>query len=65
MDLKLDMYNHLDTLESLKKFSGISDIFNVFIISSISNLYVILHFLATTSVIKCLETFDFHIEYVF
>ena len=65
MDLKLDIYNYLDTFESLKRFSGISDIFDVFITSSMPNFVVILQYLATESVIKCVETLDFHIEYVF
>ena len=63
MDLKL--YNHLDTLESLKKFRGISDIFDIFMTSSMSNSLVILQFLATGRVIKCVEISDFHIEYLF
>ena len=63
MDLKLDTYNHLDTLELLKKFLGIPDIFMT---SSMSDFYVILQFLATASVIKfVILTLDFHIEYVF
>ena len=65
MDLKLDMRNHLDTLESPKKFSGIPDIFDVFMTLSMSDVFVILQFLATTSVMKFVETFDFQIEYVF
>ena len=64
MDLKLDMHNHLHTLESLKKFRGISDIFDVFMTSSISDFCVISRFLAATNVIKYVETLDFHIEYV-
>ena len=65
MDLKLCMHNYLDTLESLKKFLGISDIFDGFMTSSMSDFFVILQFFATGSVIKCVETLDFHIEYVF
>ena len=66
MDLKPDMYNHLDTLESFKKFPGISGIFDVFMMmSSMSDCFVILQFLATAGVIKFVETLDFHIEYVF
>ena len=65
MDLKLDMYNHLDTLESLKKFCGISDIFEKFMMSQMSDFYVILQFLATASVIKGVETLDFLIEIYF
>ena len=65
MVFKLGMYNPLDTLESFKKFRGISDIFDVFMRSSMSNFFVILQFLATVSVIKSVETLDFHIEYVF
>ena len=65
MDLKLDIYNPLDTLESVEKFWGISDIFDVFITSSMSDFLVILQFLATASVIEFVETLDFHIEYVF
>ena len=33
--------------------------------SSMPGLYVILLFLATASVFKCVETLDFRIEYVF
>ena len=65
MDFKLDMHNSLDTLESFKKFGGISDIFDVFMTSSMSDFFVILQFLATASVMKFVETLDFHIEYVF
>jgi len=64
MDLKLCMHNYLDTLESLKKFWGISDIFDGFMTSSMSDFFVILQFLATANVIKFVETLDFHIEYV-
>ena len=64
MDLKLDMFNHLDMLEFFKKFWGIFDIFDVFMTSSMSQFFVILQFLATASVIKFVETLDFHIEYV-
>ena len=59
------MYNYLDMVESLKRFQGLSDIFDIFMTSSMSDLFVILQFLATGSVIKCVETLDFHIEYVF
>ena len=62
MVLKLDMHNHLDTLESLKKSR---DIFDVSTTSSISDFYVISQFMATTSVINCVGTLDFHIKYVF
>ena len=55
----VDMYNHLDTLESLQQFWGISDTFDVFMTSSMSDLYVILQFFAKASVIKCVETHDF------
>ena len=65
MDLKLGMYSHLDMLKSFKKFGGISDIFDVFITSSMSDIFVILQLFATGSVIKCVETLHFHIEYVF
>ena len=65
MDLKLDMQNHLDKLKLLKKFRGISDIFDVFMTSSMSDVFVIFQFLATASVLKFVETLDFHIEYVF
>ena len=65
MDIKLDMYNDLDMLESLKKFLGISHIFDVFMTSSMSDFYVILQFLASLSVIYCVETLDFRIKYVF
>ena len=60
--LELDMYNHLDTLESFKKFRGISDNYDVFMTSSMSDSFVILQFLTTASVIKFVETLDFHIE---
>ena len=59
LDLKLDMCNYLWTSESLKKFRGISDIFDVFMTSLMSDFYVNLQFLATASVIKCVETFEF------
>ena len=49
MDLKLDMYNPLDTLESFKKFLGISDIFDVFKSSLMSHFFVILQCFATAS----------------
>ena len=65
MDSKLCMYNYLDMLKSLKKFLGISDIFEGFMASSMSDFFVIFQFFATGSVIKCVETLDFHIEYVF
>ena len=65
MDLKLDMHSHLDMFESLKKILGISDIFDVFVTSSMLGFYVILQFLATASVLKFVETLDFYIEYVF
>ena len=64
MDLKPDMYNHLDTLESFKKFRGIFDVFDAFMTSSMSDFFVILQFLTTASGIKFVETFDFQIEYV-
>ena len=59
------MYNYLDTLELFKKFRGISDILGVFMTSSMSDLYVILQFLATSSVMKCVESLDFCIVYGF
>ena len=59
------MYTHLDTLESLKKFWGISDTFDVFMTSLMSGIFDIVQFLATASAIKCVETLDFRIEYVF
>ena len=62
MTLKLDMYSKLDTLESLKKFLGISNISNVFM-TSMSDFYVIFQFLATASIIKCVETLHFRIKY--
>ena len=65
MDLKLDMYNYLDTLESFQIFCGISDIFDGFMASSMSDFNVILQFLATSSVIKFVETLCFYIEYFF
>ena len=58
------MYNLLVTLESLKKVWGLSDIFTVFVTSSVSDFYVILQYLANASVMKFVETLDFHIEYV-
>ena len=64
MDLKFDMHNVLDTLQSFKKFWGIPDIFDVLMTSSMSDFFI-LQFLATASVIKFIETLDFHIEYVF
>ena len=39
--------------------------FDGFMTSSMSDFFVILQFFATGSVIKCVETLDFHIEYVF
>ena len=65
MDLKLDMYNDLDMLESFKKFLDTYDILDVFMTSSMSYFFVILQFLAKASVIKFAKTLDFHIEYVF
>ena len=65
MDLKLDMNNHLDTLKLFKKFLGLFDIFDVFMASPMSDFFVILQFLTTTSFIKFEETLDLHIEYVF
>ena len=65
MDLKLGMYDYLDTLKSFKKFWDISNIFDVFMTSSMSDFFVILQFLATESVIKFVETLDFHIKYLF
>ena len=63
MDLKLDMDNDLDTVESLKKFRGISYIFYVFMTSI--NVRFLRHF-AVFGYNKCpVETLDFHIEYVF
>ena len=56
MDLKLDMYNHKDTLQSSKELEGISDIFDVFTTLLMSGLYVISQFLATATVIRCMET---------
>ena len=47
------------------KKKHVSDIFDGFMTSSMSDFFVILQFLATGSVIKCVETLDFHIEYVF
>ena len=51
-------------VETIYKVLGISDIFDVFMMSSMSKFFVI-KFLATTSVKKFVETFDFNIEYVF
>ena len=65
MDLKLCMYNHLDTLESIKKLRGISDIFDAFMTSLVSDFSVLLQSFLTASVLKCVGTFDFHKEYVF
>ena len=56
MDLKIDMYNHIDTIKLFKKFWGISDIFDVFMTSLMSDLFVVLQFLATPSVINFIET---------
>ena len=39
--------------------------FDGFMTSSMSDFFVILQFFATGSVFKCVETLDFHIEYVF
>ena len=39
------LYLHLDTLESLKNFRGFSDVFDVFMTSSISGFYVFCSFL--------------------
>ena len=36
-----------------------------FVTSTILNFYVMLQFFATASVIKCLETLNFHIVYMF
>ena len=58
------MYTHLDTLEALKRFRGIFNMFDVSITSSMSAFYVILQFLATASLKKNIEAFDFHLEYV-
>ena len=58
MDLKLDMYNPIDTLISFKKFWGISKALDVFMTSSMSDFFVILQFLATASVTKFVETLD-------
>ena len=58
------MDTHLDTSEFLRKFLGIFIICDVFMTSSMSNFYVILQFLATTSVKKNVETLVFHLEYV-
>ena len=65
MVFKLDMYKYLDTLKLLKKFRGISDILDVFMTPPMSDLYVILQFLATASVIKCVETLNYRIVYIF
>ena len=59
------LYLHLDTLESLKNFRGFSDVFDVFMTSSMSDFYVIFHCLDTASGIRCAETLDFHIDNVF
>ena len=64
MDLKLCMHIYLYTLESSKKFGGISDIFDGFMTSSMSDFFVILQFFAAGSSIKCVETLDFHMKYV-
>lgn len=58
------MYTHLDTLEALKRFRGIFNMFDVSITSSMSAFYVILQFLATASLKKNVEALDFHLEYV-
>ena len=62
---KLDMYNYADKLKLLKKLRGISEILDVFMTPSMSDLCVILQCLATSSVMKCVETLDFCIVYVF
>ena len=58
------MYTHLDTLEALKRFRGIFNMFDVSITSLMSAFYVILQFLATASLKKNVEALDFHLEYV-
>ena len=47
----------------LKTFEAYSTDF--FMTSSMSDFYIILQVLATTSVIECVETLNLHIEYVF
>ena len=64
MDLKLDMYNPLDTLKLSKVLTHIQHFQRIYD-SSMSDFFVILQFLATASVIKFVETLDFHKEYVF
>ena len=54
------MYTHLDTLEALKRFRGIFNMFDVSITSSMSAFYVIMQFLATASLKKNVKTLDFH-----
>ena len=49
MDFKLDMYNHVDTFQSLKFVFGLSDIFEVFMTASTLDFYNILQFLAKVS----------------
>ena len=64
MNLKLAMYHDRGTFESFKKFCGISDIDDVSMTPSMSDFYVVLPYFATASVIKVIETFDFHIGYM-
>ena len=48
LNLKLSIYNDLDTLETLKKFWVVPDILDVFIMSSMSDFYIILQFFASS-----------------
>ena len=59
------MYNYLDMLESLATLWGISDIYDLFMTSQVSDFYVILQLLATANVIQCVETLYIHLENVF
>ena len=45
MDLKLCMFNYLDTLKSLRKFWHSTNIFDVLMTSSMSDFFVILQYL--------------------
>ena len=67
--LSRDAWDNFDNtgknLFRILKFWGISDIFDGFMTSLMSVFFVILQFFVTASVIKSVETLDFHIEYVF
>ena len=48
-----------------KCFEAYPTFFDVFRTLSMSDFYIILHFLATPSVVNCVETHSFYIENVF